>query len=99
MVLVSLMEDQESISGLSLVPFRKLVILLSTTVPVLTSGIYNMKVLYIPAYINQASLASIPPEFVGNGGIITSVIQAVKAKLNPYSMMKILCGMELVVGL
>ncbi len=32
-------------------------------------------------------------------GMITSVIQAVKAKLNLYSMMKILCGMELVVGL
>ncbi len=36
MVLVSLMEDQESISGPLLLPFMKLILALNTTVPVLT---------------------------------------------------------------
>ncbi len=47
--------------------------------------------------INQAGSASTPPAFVGND--YTSVIQAFKAHFNIFSMVKILCGMELVVGL
>ncbi len=76
-IIVSLMEDQESMSGLLLLHLMKLVHSLTTTVPVLT-------------LIKQM----IPPLLQYSWGTITSAIQPVKADINIFSMMMILCGME-----
>ncbi len=83
MELVSLMEDQEIIFGLLLAPLMKPVLARSTTVPVLI-------------LIKQ----TVPQLLQHSWGMITSVIQQVKDDFKmASSMVMILCGMELDVGL